>query len=173
MENFEAAVIRSRTSAYCFATWDLVFITIWRLSSTEASFVEMNRVAREFIAAGPRRVSYLSIVEGSAPPPPDVARDELARFSRDVVPQMAVAVIVAEGGGFRASFVRGVGIALTMLMPHKVPFKFAGSVQQGAVWIAPHLSPGSGGAVALDRAVEDLRAKIAVPQSPFRALVAR
>ena len=123
----------------------------------------MSRVAREFMAEESRPVSYLSIVEASAPPPPDVARQELAKFSRDIVPKMAAAVIVAEGGGFRSAFVRGVGITLTMLMPHRVPFKFAGTVKDGAALIGPHLSPLSGGSVALVRVIEELREQLSDP----------
>jgi hypothetical protein len=145
---------------YCFATWDRVLLSIWRLTATEPSFLELSRVARAFIAEESRPVSYLSIVEASAPPPPDAARQELAKFSRDIVPKMAAAVIVAEGGGFRSAFVRGVGITLTMLMPHKVPFKFASTVKEGAALIGPHLSPSSGGAEGLVRAIADLREQI-------------
>jgi hypothetical protein len=119
----------------------------------------MNQIARELVAKDSLRASYFSIVEPSSPPPNDKARAELARFSRQIVPDMAAAIIVAEGGGFRASLVRAVGVTLTMLLPHRVPFKFPSNVEDGITLIAPHLSPGAGGAHGLRRALADVRAQ--------------
>ena len=71
---------------------------------------------------------------------------------------MAVAVKVPEGGGFRSAMVRGVGVALTVLAPHKAPFKFAGSVAEGAQQLARFLPASAGGAEQLAAAAPEARA---------------
>src|SRR5271155_790552 len=119
----------------------------------------MNQIARELVVKDSLRASYFSIVEPSSPPPNDKARAELARFSREIVPGMAAAIIVGEGGGFRASLVRAVGVTLTTLMPNRVPFKFPSSVDDAAILIAPHLSVGAGGVPGFRRALADARAE--------------
>jgi hypothetical protein len=157
---YQKAAIRGHGAAYCFATWDRVLIEIWRLAVSAEIVAERNRIARMFMLEERQPISSLSIIEPLSPPPSDSARAELATFSRDLVPKMGVAVIVAEGGGFRAALVRGVGITLTTLMPHRVPFKFVHDVQEATVILAQHLSPAAGGAAGLERAVHDLRAQI-------------
>ena len=153
-------LIRSAGAAYCFATWDRVLIEIWRLAVSAEIVAERNRIAEAFLLRSSEPVCSLSIIEPASPPPPDTARAQLATFSRDIVPRMAAAVIVPEGGGFRAAIVRGVGLTLTTLMPHRVPFKFLGSIQEAAMFLAPNLSPAAGGALGLKRAVDALRAEI-------------
>jgi hypothetical protein len=71
-----------------------------------------------------------------------------------VVPRLASAVLVAEGGGFRAALVRGVGVALTVLVPHRVPFKFCSGVQEGLKQIAPALVGSPGGVLGLSAALD-------------------
>jgi hypothetical protein len=136
-----------------------VLFTIWRGPPSPLAVAEMNQIARELVVKDSLRASYFSIVEPTSPPPNDKARAELARFSREIVPDMAAAIIVGEGGGFRASLVRAVGVTLTVLMPHRVPFKFLGNVEEAITLIAPHLSPGAGGAEGLRRALADIRAQ--------------
>ena len=85
------------------------------------------KACRALLAERRRDVTYISVIERSSPAPSDTVRRELATWSRDVVTKLAVAAMVAEGGGFKNALVRGVGVALTLLAPHKVPFKFAGT----------------------------------------------
>lgn len=151
--------LKARDTSRCFATWDRVLFTIWRGPASPLAVAEMNQIARELVVKDSLPASYFSIVEPSSPPPNDKARAELARFSREIVPSMAVAIIVGEGGGFRASLVRAVGVTLTTLMPHRVPFKFLSNVEDAITLIAPHLSPGAGGREGLRRALADIRAQ--------------
>lgn len=115
-----------------------MLFTIWRGPASALAVAEMNQIASELVVKDSVRASYLSIIEPSSPPPNDQARAELARFSREIVPGMAMAIIVGEGGGFRASLVRAVGVTLTTLMPHRVPFKFLSNVEDAITLIAPH-----------------------------------
>ena len=80
-----------------------------------------------------------------------------------MVPKMAGAVLVAEGSGFRASLVRGVGLALTTLMPHRIPFKFVATVDEAVDHLAPKLRVTSGGSPVLKAVVERLRADMDTP----------
>jgi len=160
-----AVVILLRDPACCFASWDNVLIEIWRFAPAPHLVSEKNRIAREFIAKCPARVCSVSIIEPTSPPPNDRARAELAKFSSEIVPQMALAIIVAEGGGFRAALIRGVGITLTALMPHRIPFKFVTDVAEAVALIVPHLSTAPGGARGLQHAVEEVRRQLS-PGAP-------
>jgi hypothetical protein len=102
-------------------------------------------------------ISSLAIIEPSATPPSQAARKELSRFYREFAPRMRAAIVVAEGGSFRAAFVRGVGITLSTLAPRSLPFTFATNVKEAATVLAPHLSHLAGGSVGLQAALADLR----------------
>jgi hypothetical protein len=168
--------IRAVDANHGVATWERTLIQVWHGPGTPLALANVNEVARAFIAevrSGP--ITSLYIVEPSSPPPSDVARRELATFSRELVPKMALAVIVAEGGGFRAALVRGVGIALTTLMPHRVPFKFVNEIEEALTLLAPHLSRSAGGVDGLREALGELRlaiqgagAAVVKPSKPLR-----
>jgi hypothetical protein len=119
----------------------------------------MVAVVRSLMAKHQERVCFLGIVEPTSPPPDEGARAELARFSQEVVPGLAVAIIVGEGGGFRMSLVRAVGITLTTLLPYRVPFKFLSNVKSAMPLIVPHLSSEAGGADDLELALAEIRSK--------------
>lgn len=145
-----------RTRDHSIAVWNNVVIDIWRGAATAT---EQRKVQDACEAAAARGAAcYLGIVERDSPPPDEAARAQLAKWSRDTVPKLAAAAIVAAGGGFRAAMVRGVGVALTALMPHRVPFKFFGTVDEGCYYIAQKLPREAGGVAALREAVETLRA---------------
>ncbi len=146
-------------SDHCVAIWERTLLHIWRGTCTAPAVAEMARIARRLIASPGAPVTSFSLVEEQSGPPPEHARAELAKFTQDCVAQMAGAVIVAEGSGFRTSLVRGVGTALTLLVPHRVPYKFFSNVTEGAAFLAPYLPPGAGGSVGLKEAVESLRAQ--------------
>jgi hypothetical protein len=156
----ERVSIQAVDAAHASAIWARTVIVVWRGTPSLDRVQALNRFGRRFVGEGPGAATCLYIVEPSSPPPGDVARRELAVFSREIASKMALAVIVAEGGGFRASLVRGVGIALTALMPHRVPFKFVHDVEEALALLAPHLLPTSGGAAALEAAAAEVRASI-------------
>jgi hypothetical protein len=151
--------IASSETGHCFATWDRLAVAIWRLGAARRSVGEMVAVVRSLKAKHRERVCFLGIVEPTSPPPDEGARAELTRFSREVVPSLAVAIIVGEGGGFRMSLVRAVGITLTALLPHRVPFKFLSNVKDAIPLIVPHLSPEADGADGLELALAEVRSK--------------
>jgi hypothetical protein len=152
--------LRALDDAHCVAIWGRTLIQIWRGVATGEAAIEMNRIAGAMVGADPFPATSLFVVEATSPPPEDVPRKQFAKFSRDIVSRMSLAVIVAEGGGFRSAIVRAVGVTLTMLMPHKVPFKYVGDLESASQLLDPRLAPGTGGAAELLRIVEELRAKI-------------
>jgi hypothetical protein len=158
-----AAIVRVGDADHCVATWHGVFIVIWRSETSASAVANMIRLLRAFMAAQRDPITLVMIIESASRVPNARARSEFAMMSRDLVPKMNVAVIVPEGGGFRVATVRGVAIALTALLPHKVPFKFVDTVGQAAAAIAPHLRAATGGATAFARAVAAMRAGLESP----------
>jgi hypothetical protein len=140
------------------AIWHHTVITVYRGPASLKHVTITSQQCRELVAGDAGSATYLSIIERTSPPPNEGVRRALAIWSRDVVTQMAAAAIVAEGGGFKNALVRGVGLALTALAPHRVPFKFGSSVAEGVQLISRHLPAQHGGAAALQLAIETLRA---------------
>lgn len=147
--------------AHVVATWGRTFIQIWRGSPTASRSGRVNELASAFVSASPVPGTSLWIVEAKSPSPDDATRKNLAAFSRDLVGHMKLAVIVAEGGGFRGALVRAVGAALTTILPHRSRFKFVDDVTTAAELLGPHLVAGSGGPEELVRVAADARSKIA------------
>jgi hypothetical protein len=149
--------IRALDSSHGVATWESTLIQVWRGRGSPEAIAGVNLIARSFVTEARQPITSLYVVEPSSPPPGDLARQELAAFSREIVPKMALAVIVAEGGGFRAALVRGVGITLTAFMPHRLPFKFVGDVDEALTLLRPHLPLRAGGVEGLRGALAELR----------------
>jgi hypothetical protein len=153
---------------HCIATWNQTVIEIWRGVATVTGVIHMIKTCEKLLENGKGNVTYLAILERSAPPPSEQVRTILAQWSREVVPRMAGAVLVTEGTGFRAALVRGVGIALTALLPHRVPFKFAGTVDEALTLLAPLMPASVGGSNGLRLAVEEVQAQMGRHGEPDR-----
>lgn len=150
--------VRAFDSDHCIATWQGVLIQVWRGATTPAAVRELKEIARAYIAEEGRPICSIAVIERTSPPPPDALRNQLAEFYRSV--DMNVAVVVAEGGGFRGAIVRGVGLTLSTLAPRSLPFKFVTTVEEATALIAPHLPPGAGGADGLRRIVDEIRGEL-------------
>lgn len=136
---------------HCVATWDRILIQIWRGETPVEAVTRLERIAQAFIADRSRRTSSLAIIEPTATPPSQEARAALSKFYRELSPDMGMAIVVPEGGSFRAAFVRGVGITLSTLAPRTLPFKFARTVSEASLLLAPHLSPAGDASALLDQ----------------------
>lgn len=152
--------VRVLDDAHVVATWGRTFIQIWRGAPTGKTSAKVNVLAAEFVASATFPATSLFIVEARSPSPDDETRRNFATFSRDIVSQMKLAVIVSEGGGFRGALVRAVGVALTTILPHRSNFRFVNDIDMAAQLLGPHLLPGSGGPPALIRIAEEVRAKL-------------
>ncbi len=155
-----SARIVVQDSDHLVAVWNRTLIHIWRGAPTFESVGGMVKVCRELLLAAGGGVTCLAVVERSSPAPGEPARQALAQWSRELVPQMDAAVFVAEGSGFRSALVRGVGVALTTLMPHRVPFKFVSTIDEGLACLSPKIALSFGGVAVLRKAVDELRAKM-------------
>lgn len=152
--------VRVLTADHCFASWDRTLIQVWQKSTSHEAMVELHDFGRAFLTEAPGPATLITIIEPDSEVPKEKARRKLAQFNVDVVAKMALAVAVPEGGGFRPAIVRSVATALTVLMPHRVPYKFAESVPAGVRLLAPHLRAEAGGAHGLIEAILDLRAEM-------------
>lgn len=150
--------IRALDDDHCIATWQGVLIQVWRGATTSAAVRELGQIARAFTAEEGKPICSIAVIERSSPPPADTLRNQLADFYRAA--NMNVAVVVAEGGGFRGAIVRGVGLTLSTLAPKSLPFKFATTVEEATALIAPHLPPGAGGANGLRRIIDEVRGEL-------------
>jgi hypothetical protein len=153
--------VRALDSTHGTATWESTLIHVWRGRVTPEAAAGFNLIARSFLKDARKPITTLYVVEPSSPPPGDLARAELATWSREIVPKTALAVIVAEGGGFRSALVRGVGITLTALMPHRLQLKFVGELDQALALLRPHLPLAAGGSEGLRGALNELREAMA------------
>lgn len=153
-------LVRAVDKAHIVGVYGSTLIQIWRGAVASEAAAQMNRIARALLDSKSGAVSSLFVVERSSPPPGDEGRKEFAAFSRDLVSRMSIAVVVAEGGGFRGSLVRAVCVALTTLLPHTSKFKFVNDVALAGKLIEPHMAPGIGGAASLIAATDQLRQQI-------------
>ena len=151
------ARIVAQDSDCCVAVWHDTVITVFRGITTLQHALNVSNTCKALLAEARGPVTYISVIERSSPAPTETVRRELATWSRDVVTKLSSATIVAEGGGFKNALVRGVGVALTMLLPHTVPFKFSSTVGEGAALLAPFLAEQTGGAIELGLAVAEVR----------------
>jgi hypothetical protein len=152
-----AARIVAHDADYCLATWHQTVISIFRGPASVEHVASISKQCRALLDSGNSSVTYLSVIERSSPAPSEPVRRELAHWSRDVVSRLSAAVLVAEGGGFKNALVRGVGVALTMLAPHKVPFKFASTVAEASELLARFIPDNAGGPAEVARAVTEVR----------------
>jgi len=153
-------VVKDVDDAHIVGLYGATLIQFWRGAVTSSASAAMLRIARALLDSNSGPVSSLFVVERSSPPPEDEARKHFAAFSRDLVARMKIAVVVAEGGGFRGSLVRAVGVTLTTLLPHSSKFKFVNDIVVAANLIEPYMTPGLGGASSLVQAAEHLRVRI-------------
>lgn len=129
-----------RDAAHCVARRGRTIIVVWRGETTTMAIQGIRAACEALLSSAEGPATYIAVLERSSPAPSEAVRRVLARWSREVVPQFACAVMVAEGGGFRAALVRGVGVALTALLPHRVPFVFTGTAAEGVERLAPFLA---------------------------------
>jgi hypothetical protein len=162
------ARIVAQDSEYFVSVWHDTVITLFRGPCSLQHALTISDTCRAVLAESRGAATYLGVIERESPAPSDIVRRELASWSRDVVSQMKLAVIVAEGGGFKNALVRGVGVALTVLVPHQVPFKITSTVEEGVAALAPLLSRTTGGVTELSLAVSEVRRRWPMQRPPMQ-----
>jgi hypothetical protein len=137
------------------ATWHDVLINIQRGNATTLTPHNIQRAAEALLLTHQQFV-LLIVVEPQAPPPAAQIRKRLSDFLASRRSNILRTFVVAEGGGFRAAIVRGVGVALSLLAPKALSFTFCDSVEQVAAALAPALED-YGGTDAFLGAIEEIR----------------
>jgi hypothetical protein len=157
----EPAFVRTLDRNHVVGTWDRVLIQVWRGEVTPDAVQRLAEAGRDLVGKHEGAVcSSLSVIESTSPPPNDRVRPLLSSCYRELAKGMPLQLFVAEGSGFRAAIVRGVGVAVSTFAPSLLPFKFASTVREAALAIAPRLSPRAGGSEALVKAIAELRRKL-------------
>ena len=159
-------VVRAQDKDHCIALWDNVLIQIWQFATTPTAVVALDTIARAFIADRGGPICSIAVVEKTSPPPKDQVRTLLAKFYRELAPQMSQQIVVADGSGFRGAMVRAVGVTLSALAPRALPFRFVGSIPEATALVAPYLSTHAGGEATLQRVLGEIREgsrKVALP----------
>jgi hypothetical protein len=152
--------VMTKADDHIVAMWQRTVIEVWRGVPTVEGSEAMMSACEQAIAQYPKDTSFIAVLERTSPPPTEPVRKVLARWSSDIVPRMAVAVLVSEGSSFRSAIVRGVGVALTLLAPHRIPFKFCSSVEEGVGVVEPYLGKSRGGRAGLLTAIEQTRSQL-------------
>lgn len=137
-----------------------MLVVIWRREVTLEGVADLRKIGVAFAQASKAGCSCLTIVQSTSPPPSDKVRGPFAAFHREVAPYMKEQIVIAEGSGFRSALVRSIGVALSTISPKSLPFKFASGIDEAAVLLQPHLSPGAGGRDALKGALAELRSRL-------------
>ena len=146
---------------YGLATWDRVLIQLWRGPATLESTKLWLEVGEKLLRdSGSHLCSSLSIVSSGSPPPTNKVRLAMSASFRGLAPRMRHQIVVAEGSEFRSALVRAVGLTLSTFSSSSLPLKFAMSLDEAALTIAPDLSPSSGGSDGLKSAVSTLRSQV-------------
>ena len=149
-------------AAHAIAVHGTVLVTIWSGEMRAATVREAAAEGRRLAQLRPGETSFLNMIARGTPVPGNDVRAEFQQMMREKPGQMRCTAIVAEGGGFHGSVVRGVVTGLMMVVRPPFPMKVHAGVPEAAEWIAGQ-SAGSVAAGALVAAVEAMRARQAAP----------
>jgi hypothetical protein len=124
---------------YCFASWNHVFILIWRHDTTLEGLKALDKAMREHETRCPEGSGLLTIIEQGAPMPSSEVRTAMARFLTELARFIKISAVAFEGAGFRAAAVRGVVTGLTMLARQPYPHKVFATMPEAAQWLGRSL----------------------------------
>lgn len=115
-----------------------VFVVIWRVNTTVAAVQRVDQTCEQFAAAHPDGIGHVTIVEQSAPMPPNDARDRLALYLREST-HIKASAVAFEGTGFRAAAVRSVVAGLALIARQPFPHKIFPTLETASDWLIPEL----------------------------------
>jgi hypothetical protein len=148
---------------YCLASWNAIFIVIWRHDTTSEGVRTLDLKLREYETAHPGGCGLLTIIEQGAPMPTSEVRTALARFMTEGARVLRSSAVAFEGAGFRAAAVRGVVTGLTMLARQPYPHKVFATMADAAQWLGTSLKDTaklSIDSAALLTALNELRTRV-------------
>ena len=147
---------------HCLARWNQFYIIIWRVHTTMAGIRILARTFEDFRASFPDGVGLITIVEPGAPLPPTEARQALGQLLGEASGSIRYSAVVYEGGGFRASAVRGVVSSLILLARPPFPHRVFATTTEACAWFQRSFGPDEVPGKQLEAAIGDLRRRIAV-----------
>ncbi|HWL87333.1 MAG TPA: hypothetical protein VNO21_16125 [Polyangiaceae bacterium] len=147
---------------YCLARWNQFYIDIWRVHTTLAGIRTLGRCFDDFRRSFPEGVGLVTIVEPGAPLPPTEARQALGQLLAEAAGSIRYSAVVYEGGGFRASAVRGVVSSLILLARPPFPHRVFATTTEACAWFQRSFGPEDVHGKELETAIADLRRRIAV-----------
>jgi len=147
---------------YCMAKWKQFYIDIWRVNTTLAGLRILKSSFDEFRQSFPEGVGLITIVEPGARLPATDARQGLGQLLADAAGSIRFSAVVFEGGGFRASAVRGVVASLTLLARPPFPHRVFATATEACAWFQRGFGSDQVSAKELETAISDLRRRIGV-----------
>lgn len=151
--------IVERDDDYVLASWQQIFVVVWRHDTTLQGVEALHRECRQFAAEHARGIGLLTIVSEKAPMPASAARHAVADFLAQGSTYIKCSAVLMEGTGFRAAAVRSVVTGLTMLAKQAYPHRVC-SLPDAVTLLSRTLPAASGRAVnptALHAAIDELR----------------
>jgi hypothetical protein len=130
------AKIENSTKDYLLATWQHVFLALFRGETSVDAVRDAQRVFDQHMTANPEGVLLLTIVEQGAPMPEASARNEIGKLLRSGAGRTKKSAVVYEGDGFRAAAVRSVVTGLAVFSKPPYPHKIFGKVSEAAGFLA-------------------------------------
>jgi hypothetical protein len=156
----------TRDANHVTATWDKLFMVVWKRNVTVMAAQTIRNQLKEFIAIVPgRRVALLTVVEQGAPLPSSDARAALANILRSCRDDLICSAVAMEGSGFVVAAQRAVAIGLSMVAKQPFPHRIFASPQQAGEFVAEHFNEGpSASTDEIVRTLEEVRRSGVVPE---------
>jgi hypothetical protein len=152
-----ARVIESTRDHAIGALRDVVLL-VWRRDTSLAGTQAFDRAAHDLARALGTRVGLLTVVEAEAPIPSSAAREALSSAMKSCSDVLIASAVTFEGEGFRASAVRGVATALSLMAKPPYPHKTFATVHDAAQWLSSRMHGAQLPPDILESAVAQLRA---------------
>lgn len=165
--------IYEQCPTHALASWDNVFVVVFRTDTTEQAVRALHRECAKFGRATSKGIFLVTVIEQGAPGPAPPERKALAQCLSDISSCVRGSAVIIEGHGFRSAMVRGVVTGLTMLAKQAYPHQVCSLV--GAAELFQKVASSTGMVFRVDRfraAMAEFRQTIAAESSPSKARLA-
>lgn len=162
-------IVHELNDVYAVATWRNVFLTSWRKGVSVEALQRVDEISDRYATLWPQGYVSGSASSFKSPMPDDRARKFAAELMKKSQGRVMASVSVLEGEGFWAGTARSVVAAMNFASGTTYPFKVAASIDEAALWLAPHAGMADGGALiaaafkAFRARHADVDAKASVP----------
>src|SRR5438445_187344 len=136
---------------------DVLFL-VWRRDTSLAASRAFDRAAHDLARVVGTQIGLLTVVEAEAPIPTSAAREALSSTMKSCSDVLIASAVTFEGEGFRASAVRGVATALSLMAKPPYPHKTFATVRDAARWLSSRMPGASLPPEVLESIVAQVRA---------------